>query len=176
MFSSIALAALAAAQAVPATSSQEPASPAVAEQATPVQGAAQVAPPTDPTTTPLSLTCVGSGTANKYKSGLLGTHKILIGQDRQFEDQVDVRLFNGDDRIRLPRSMVPGIHGGSEGWFRLTEVKADARSIHGEAELNFMSHPKIYIDRVTGTISISGKAGDYSGQCQAVQADAPAKF
>ena len=39
-----------------------------------------------------------------------------------------------------------------------------------------MNNPKVYIDRVTGTISISGRAGDYSGQCQAVQADAPAKF
>ena len=26
-------------------------------------------------------------------------------------DQVDVRLFGGDDRIRLPRAMMPLIHG-----------------------------------------------------------------
>jgi hypothetical protein len=35
---------------------------------------------------------------------------------------------------------------------------------------------KVFIDRVTGTISISGKAGDYTGQCQAIDPNAAAKF
>ena len=145
---------------------------------------------------PLNLTCGGAGTANKLAvahadssgtfSGSVGMTPIsgstygsttVTGHRQQgFEDQVDVRLFSGDDRIRLPRTMLPAMHGGSDGWFKLKDVKADARSIHAEAQVNFINHPKVYIDRLTGTISISGKAGDYSGQCQAVQADAPAKF
>ena len=145
---------------------------------------------------PLSLTCFGGGTANKAAaatvnsygsfSGNVGSTPVsgtgnsfstIVGQRHQgFEDQVDVRLFSGDDRIRLPRTMLPPVHGGADGWFKLKDVVADARSIHAKASVNFINSPKVYIDRVTGSISISGKAGDYSGQCQAVAVDMPAKF
>lgn len=145
---------------------------------------------------PLNLTCGGAGTANKatartaYSSGhafgSIGTTPFsangsatttVYGRRQQaFEDQVDVRLFGGDDRIRLPRTMLPPLHGGSDGWFKLKDVKADARAIHAEAAVNFLNHPKVYIDRVTGTISISGKAGDYSGQCEMIDASAAPKF
>lgn len=145
---------------------------------------------------PLNITCFGGGTANKAAvatvdsysnfSGSVGTTPIygsgsgsstVIGTRQQgFEDQVDVRLFGGDDRIRLPRTILPPIHGGSAGWFKLKNVQADARSIRASAAINFMNNPKVYIDRVSGTISISGKAGDYTGQCQAVAAHAAPKF
>jgi hypothetical protein len=145
---------------------------------------------------PLNITCSGGGTANKVTvatvnsygsfSGNVGTTPVygnssdsstVYGNRQQgFEDQVDVRLFSGDDRIRLPRTILPPVHGGSDGWFKLKNVQVDARSIHASAAINFMNKPKVYIDRVSGTISISGKAGDYTGQCQAVAADAPSKF
>jgi len=145
---------------------------------------------------PLNLTCGGAGTANKatahtayanaYGSGWVGTTPVsgsgsatttVYGTRQQgFEDQVDARLFSGDDRIRLPRTMLPGIHGGDAGWFKLKDVVADARAIRAEAQVNFLNHPKIFIDRVTGTISISGKSGDYSGQCQVIDTNAAAKF
>ena len=97
------------------------------------------------------------------------------GEKQQgFEDQVDVRLFGGDDRIRLPRTLLPGRHGGNDGWFRVTNVTSDARAIHGSVAINFINSPKVFIDRVTGTIS--GKAGDYTGQCQAIDPNAAAKF
>jgi hypothetical protein len=144
----------------------------------------------------LNLTCLGGGTANKLAmasawssgsfSGYAGYTNFggstsgsttLVGTRQQgFGDQVDVRLFGGDDRIRLPRTMLPPVHGGNDGWFKLKNVKADARSIRATAGVNFINSPKVFIDRVTGTISISGKAGDYSGRCQAVAADAAAKF
>jgi hypothetical protein len=149
-----------------------------------------------PTQEPLQLTCFGGGTANKptartaysnsYVSGNIGSTTFsgsgsgsttVYGTRQQgFGDQVDVRLFNGDDRIRMPRTMLPALHGGNGGWFKLKNIVADARSIRAKAGVNFMNSPNVLIDRVTGTISISGKAGDYSGQCQAVTADAPAKF
>jgi hypothetical protein len=145
---------------------------------------------------PLQLTCFGAGTANKatartaysnaYVSGSVGTTPYsgsgnatttVYGTRQQgFEDQVDVRLFGGDDKIRLPRTMLPALHGGNDGWFKLKNVVADARSIRAKAGVNFMNSPNVLIDRVTGTISISGKAGDYTGQCQVIAADAPAKF
>jgi hypothetical protein len=149
-----------------------------------------------PTQQPLNLTCGGSGIANKATArtaysntnvyGSVGTTPVMgsgsttttvYGTRQQgFEDQVDVRLFSGDDRIRLPRTMLPAVHGGDGGWFKLKNVIADGRSIRAKASVNFMNNPNVFIDRVTGTISISGRAGDYSGQCQAVKADEPAKF
>jgi len=145
---------------------------------------------------PLNLTCGGAGTANKptavnaysygSASGWVGGTPVsgsgsstttVYGRRQQgFEDQVDVRLFSGDDRIRMPRTMLPVIHGGANGWFKLKNVVADARSIHANAAVGLLNNPKVYIDRVTGTISISGKSGDYSGECQVVDANAPAKF
>jgi hypothetical protein len=145
---------------------------------------------------PLNLTCLGGGIANKPTvatvnsygsfSGNVGSTPIygtgngastIYGQRHQsFDDQVDVRLFAGDDRIRLPRTMLPAAHGGTSGWFKLKDVVADARSIRAKAAVNFVNSPKVYIDRITGTISISGKSGDYSGQCQAVTTDAAPKF
>lgn len=145
---------------------------------------------------PLNLTCFGSGTANKYSSTNVSTYGSFSGavgttpvtgsgnsygtvttkQQQRFGDQVDVRLFAGDDRIRLPRTMLPAIHGGDDGWFKLKSVKVDQQSIRGKAAVNFMNNPNVFIDRMTGTISISGKAGDYSGQCEAVAADATPKF
>lgn len=145
---------------------------------------------------PLTLTCEGAGTANKstnstaWSSGQFsghagmnsfgGTgsgHTTIRGTRQQsFADQVDVRLFDGDDRIRMPRTMLPLIRGGKEGWFKLKNVVADARSIRASAAVSIVNNPKVYIDRVTGTISISGKSGDYSGQCEVIDASAAPKF
>jgi hypothetical protein len=143
---------------------------------------------------PLNLTCVGSGTANKTAVKVVqSTAKVVpapgakpVNQTtsktitenytQDFSDQVDVRLFSGDDKIRVPRTMLPDFHGGDRGWFKLKVTAADARSVQASTNLGLLNNPKIYIDRVTGIITISGKAGDYSGQCQAVTADAPARF
>lgn len=72
--------------------------------------------------------------------------------------------------------MLPLIRGGEAGWFKLKNVTADARSIRASAAVNLLNNPKVHIDRVTGTISISGKAGDYAGQCQVIDATAAPKF
>ena len=146
---------------------------------------------------PLNLTCFGGGTAKKatvisggstgYVSGMVGTtpvsgtvtgsSTVVIPREEGFTDQVDLVLFAGNDRIRLPSSTIPAFHGGvGGGWYKLKDVVADARSIRAKALVNFVNHPSIYIDRVTGTISIAGKDGDYGGQCQPTDSNAPAKF
>ena len=145
---------------------------------------------------PLDRSCFGGGTANKvtmtnidasgsnysqvggmpYSSYGSGSATVMGQRHQGFADQVDIRLFNGDDRIRLPRTLLPPLHGGKGGWFKLKNVVSDARSIHASAAVNFMNNPKVFIDRATGTISILGKAGDFAGQCEAFKGDAPAKF
>lgn len=144
----------------------------------------------------LNLTCFGGGTANQISSTSVNTYGSFSGsvgttpisgqgnnygtitsrRQQTFDDQVDIRLFAGDDRIRMPRTMLPPLRGGKDGWFKLKNVVADARSIRAKAAVNFMNNPNVFIDRVTGTISISGKSGDYSGQCEAMPTDTPAKF
>lgn len=84
---------------------------------------------------PLNLTCLGGGTANKVDvrrgntfgsfsgnaggqsfSGSGSSNTTVYGRRQQgFDDQVDVRLFEGDDRIRMPRTMLPMIRGGKDG-------------------------------------------------------------
>lgn len=153
--------------------------------------AAQAAP-----SLPLELTCFGDGTANKTTvatansrstlSGLIGgtpfsgsgneSTTLTMPRQQDFKDQVDIRLFSGDDRIRMPSTMLPVFRGGNAGWFKLKNVVADARSIRAKAAVNLINNPNVLIDRVTGTISISGKAGHYSGHCQAIDATAAPKF
>jgi hypothetical protein len=145
---------------------------------------------------PLNLTCVGGGTANKaavatvnsygnasgmigttpYSASGNGTSTVTTMRHQGFEDQVDLRLFAGDDRIRMPRTMLPPLHGGADGWFKLKDVRVDDRSIKASAAVNFMNNPKVYVDRLTGTITISGRAGDFTGQCEAMDPEAPKKF
>jgi hypothetical protein len=123
---------------------------------------------------------MGAGTADKKRGsfafGGWGWASAISHHDRQFNDQVDIRIFTGDDRIRLPRTMLPGIHGGEAGWFKLKDVVADSRSIRASAAVSAFHNPKVYIDRTTGTISISGKDGDYAGECQVIDANAAPKF
>ncbi len=145
---------------------------------------------------PLHLTCVGSGSANKTTVSRVNTNASIYGsvgttpysghgnattnvygrRQQEFADQVDLRLFEGDDRLRMPRTMLPALRGGKDGWFRLKNVVADARTIKASVYVNFINSPKVHIDRVTGIISISGKAGDYSGQCQVIDASAKPQF
>lgn len=145
---------------------------------------------------PLNLICFGGGTANKISSTSVNTYGSFSGsvgttpisgqgnsygtltstRQQPFGDQVDIRLFAGDDRIRMPGTMLPPLRGGKDGWFKLKNVVADARSIRAKAAVNFINNPNVFIDRVTGAISITGKAGDYSGQCEAVAAEAATKF
>lgn len=145
---------------------------------------------------PLYLTCFGGGTANKvtvttghtnanvhgsvggtsYGGSGNATTNVYGRRQQGFDDQVDIRLFVGDDRIRMPRTMLPPIHGGDDGWFKFKNVQTDARSIRGSAAVALLNNPKIHIDRVTGTISISGKAGDFTGQCQVVDTNTTPQF
>ena len=178
----------------PAPAPQPESVAAVAAQ--PVQAVAPVTRASSGVQQPLQITCFGGGTAKKATAatglssgsvfGMAGTTSVsgitsgtttVFGTRQQgFGDQVDIRLFSGDDRIRMPRTMLPPLHGGDHGWFKLKDVVADARSIRASAAVNFLNNPKVYIDRVTGTISISGRAGDYAGTCQATEPDATTKF
>lgn len=134
----------------------------------------------------LNLICFGGGAANKAtvataygwgnSSGMVGSIPFhasgsstatIIGQRSQgFEDQIALRLDKTEGRVRMPRTMLPPIHGGEDGWFKLKSIKVKQHEITATVGVNFMNSPKLRLDRYTGMISISGKAGDFVGQCQ----------
>lgn len=68
--------------------------------------------------------------------------------------------------IRLPRVMLPAIRGGKDGWLTLSKVRVSDREILASASVNPLNNPKVRVDRITGSITISGKAGNYVGQCR----------
>lgn len=124
------------------------------------------------------LVCLGAGSANKanvttaYGSnsyGVSGWGQAIGTRDKPFDDQVNLDLnWNEPDssRIRMPRAMLPPIHGGDGGWFKLKNLRRTDGEITASVAVNFANSPKVRIDRMTGAISLSGKAGDYSGSCE----------
>jgi hypothetical protein len=134
----------------------------------------------------LRLTCGGAGAATKVETarafggdsnGNTGWATLQHRGSQDFEDQVDLIIDGENSRIRLPRVMLPPIHGGDGGWFKLKGVRVEPTHITGSAAINVINSPKVFVDRQTGRISIDGKAGHYSGQCErAAAADQPTKF
>ena len=136
---------------------------------------------------PIHLICVGAGTAARLTStygsvydnrGNSAWGQVLSQRDTPFDDQVNIDIgADGTGRIRMPRAMLPVIRGGKDGWFELGSIKMTDYEITAAAQVNFMNRPRVRLDRITGAISISGKAGDYSGECQAYDpAATPRKF
>lgn len=124
----------------------------------------------------LHLVCSGGGTANKHHSSSVYAQNNqgnsawgTVNSTREvgFGDQVNFDMVGDEARLRMPRSMLPVIHGGDDGYMTVKSLKVSAREITGTVAVNPINSPKVRIDRMTGQISINGKAGAYSGQCQA---------
>ena len=124
----------------------------------------------------LNLICDGSGVSREravsqgYATGSDGgsaTATVTRSYDRDFADLVNVEVRGNEGRIRVPRTMLPTFHGGNDGWFRLSNLRITADEITAKASVNFMNRPNVRIDRIAGTITISGAAGHFSGQCEA---------
>ena len=135
----------------------------------------------------LDLICGGSGAANKidqvdgygsfngsvssyghHIGDVSGSTNMTITGTRRdhFGDQVALFIENGEGRLRMPKIMLPPIRGGEDGWFKLKNIQIKDNEITASISVNPINNPKMRVDRFTGAISISGKAGDYIGQCQ----------
>lgn len=128
----------------------------------------------------ISLVCLGAGSANRVTTGTVnvwdgdGDHawaNVVGNRTVPFEDQVNLWIESDEGRIRMPRAMLPTVRGGDNGWFKIKSIKTSDDEITGTVAVNFMNRPKLRIDRITGAISISGKAGDYSGFCSPYNPD-----
>ena len=172
------------------------------------QPAASPSPQTQPDLPPeqggrLELICMGGGSANKVavigSNGSSSVSGSAIGPDgmttfngsgtsssttyipraQAFDDQMDLFIENGEGRIRVPRVMLPLIRGGENGWFKLKNVEFGANELIASVAINVINNPKLRIDRRTGVVNLSGKAGDFVGRCQtapAPQANAAPSF
>lgn len=133
----------------------------------------------------LDLICSGGGAANKTDSTTVqgwdnnGNYATGTAQSNSrvgFADQVDLWIEGESGSIRLPRIMLPLFRGGKDGWFTLKNVKVTDTEINASAAVNPLNNPKVRIDRRTGVISISGKAGQYTGECKKVDAATANRF
>lgn len=94
-----------------------------------------------------------------------------------YTDQATIEIRPDHARVRLPLAIVPNIHGGEGGgWFEMRNVVIADREITGKVAVNFLNHPAVRIDRLSGNIAINGKGGSFTGSCQAASADTPTKF
>ncbi len=123
----------------------------------------------------LTLICRGAGAARKEdsttaygsdNSGNQAWATASSSHSERFDDQVDLWVEGPDGRIRVPRIMLPPIHGGDDGWFKLKNVVMTDDAITGSIVLNPISNPKLHVDRRTGAISIDGRSGHYAGECE----------
>lgn len=133
----------------------------------------------------LHLVCVGGGShlqetssfavAHNNFGGSAWGHAVGIGH-AGYEDEVSIDIVDGDGKVRLPRSLLPPIHGGDDAWFKMTNLVEGDREITGSANVNVVTHPKIRLDRYSGVVSIDGRMGTFTAQCQKVDANADRQF
>ena len=123
---------------------------------------------------PLNLVCFGSGSATKpagamaFGPGGAGDAVTIVGQRGVgFEDQVNVEIDDAEvAKIRMPRAMLPPLHGGKDGWFQIDELKTTDTEISGKVQVSLVSKPKLRLDRITGHINVTGKIGTFAGECE----------
>lgn len=133
--------------------------------------AEHVAPGPNPAAS-LNLVCRGAGSATRENSGGLfggdgdGVWGSFGKRDVGFEDQVNLWIDGEAGSLRMPRSMLPTIRGGKDGWFELRNLQTSEHEITGTVTVSIINKPKVRLDRYTGAISISGKSGDYTGRCE----------
>lgn len=123
----------------------------------------------------LNLVCDGGGSASKATSATAfgwdnagnRTSATVTGRRSVgFEDQLQLWIEGDQGKARLPRVMLPKFHGGDGGWFEIRDIRVSENEITGSAAVNVMNHPKIVLDRLTGTVTVSGRSGQFNGRCR----------
>lgn len=122
----------------------------------------------------LNLICGGQGSANKpttsnvfdWDDGDSANATVNGTRSVGFGDEVALWIEGGEGRLRMPGAMLPALRGGDNGWFKLKSIVINDREITASIAVNPLNNPKMRLDRMTGSISLSGKAGDYTGGCQ----------
>jgi hypothetical protein len=139
---------------------------------------AAAAPPQSQAPSSLTLTCEGAhaATATAHtNAAVFGSRGSAFGSANtsvpiEKDAEVLVEIDDTGGRIHLPKSMIPPINsGGADGWWRLTDVQIRDTEIIGKLSINFLNKPSIRIDRVTGSMEMSGlNRENFQGRCAQV--------
>jgi hypothetical protein len=134
----------------------------------------------------LNLTCRGSGVATKNESANINTYdpktkkyttsSAQSSSKEPFQGIAVVEIAGSMGRIKLPEPMVPPLNTRDQGWFKINDLVVTPDVITGKVKVNFLNNKDLRIDRHSGLMTIDGSSGSFSGQCEATDRNAPAKF
>jgi hypothetical protein len=127
-----------------------------------------------------SVTATQTTTVNQFQPGQAGHNQVGVVTTptrRPFSGTGMLEIKMGTARMRVPDPMIPALMSGDNGgWYPIENLDMNDKEITGVVHINFLSQPKFRIDRMTGSISLSGGVGDFAGSCNAIDPNAKAKF
>jgi len=118
--------------------------------------------------------CAGSGRASETETSYVSTRQrhgdsnfgsVTTTGKRDFSGTAYVEISGSFARVKVPNAMLPTIRGGDDGWFTVKDPFMNDREITGKIKLNALNKPKLRIDRVSGTLSLTGGFSEFNGQC-----------
>lgn len=109
------------------------------------------------------LTTVGTesvATRNNWggASTSYGTRQGLVTIDTL----ISFRMSGGEAMLSVPAALLPPIHGGKRGEFRVRELQVSERDIIGKIKINMLNNASFRIDRISGRLTSSG---GFQGDC-----------
>lgn len=112
---------------------------------------------------PLSLTCYGEGEIRQ--AGAASTPET---RKTRYHGYVELRLFDGNDRIQLPQGFRSTANSHDDGWYKVKNLKASDDDIIGNAIISFIDKPFFRAELFSGRIDISGLSGTFAGECRKI--------
>ncbi|MBN8564570.1 MAG: hypothetical protein J0L70_28980 [Leptolyngbya sp. UWPOB_LEPTO1] len=83
-----------------------------------------------------------------------------------FDSDVQVEVRDMQGKIHLTGKLIAPINsGGSNGWWKLNDLKITPDQITGKYRMNGLNHPRVTIDRRSGRIEIDG-IERFRGSCE----------
>ncbi|MCP5380327.1 MAG: hypothetical protein H6914_07960 [Novosphingobium sp.] len=122
----------------------------------------------------IDLECDVSGSAiqgtvgtvtNRGEDGQTEYGTVMGQMPVALQDQVLLWVEGDDGRMHVPKAIVPRLHGGDNGWFKLKKLSVTDDEISGKVAISAVNNPKFSIDRYTGKFRLSGKTGVLFGTC-----------
>ncbi|MDZ4373713.1 MAG: hypothetical protein U1C74_20145 [Phenylobacterium sp.] len=129
----------------------------------------------------IALVCYGEGErlSNEYRSGYewdrdKRRYTRKSGYElttEHYDTSVSIRIDGGAGRIRPAKSMLPPLHGDSDGgWYDIDALSVSRDTITGRFKLNGLNRPKLTINRQSGRITVEGLT-EFRGSCDSMDAD-----
>jgi hypothetical protein len=104
-------------------------------------------------------------------TGFSGSGASSTARRGEVSMAVQFRIEDGEARMNLPASALPEIHGGKNGWLKVTKLEVTADRISGKVKFNFLNSSEFEIDRRTGIMT--SEAG-FQGDCEKLDLNARA--